>query len=214
MGRVLGAMIGVSVFVLCTQATTSATDWTQAIKPALASVVRLEMQKGEEWTGRCSAVLFNADLGYALTMAHCTKADPKGLSLTANGRHAELIRWNELLDLSVVKFDVKGETPITFAKDTPPMGTPIALLGYAYGSRQLHTQYGHVSLPLDEESQRLMLDVTGIFGDSGGLAINAAGELVGMTSALKSAGGYLVVMLPVEAVKDFVKPYLPKPKTP
>jgi S1-C subfamily serine protease len=69
-------------------------------------------------------------------------------------------------------------------------------------------------LPLDEESQRLMLDATVIFGDSGGMAINAAGELVGMTSAIKTAGGSLAVMLPVESVRDFAKAYLPKPKTP
>lgn len=205
-----------SLTVSATPAPLSATttDWSTAIKPALASVVRLEMQKGEEWRGLCSAVLFNAEAGYALTMAHCTKSDPKGLSLTANGRHAELVRFNEISDLSVIRFDVKGETPITFAKETPPAGTPIAVLGFAFGSRHLHTQFGHVSLPLDEDSQRLMLDATVIMGDSGGLAINAAGELVGMTSAIKTAGGSLGVMLPVETVRDFVKPYLPKPKTP
>lgn len=195
--------------VLVTGIGVSAADWTTAIKPALSAVVRLEIQRGDK-TGRCSGVVFNADAGYALTMAHCTGAEPKGLSLTANGRHADLIRWNEILDLAVIKFDVKGEAQIVLAKQTPPMGTEIALLGFAYGSRQLHTQYGRVSLPLDEESQSLMLDVTTLFGDSGGMAINAAGELVGMTSALKFAGGHLAVMVPVEATRDFVKAYLPK----
>lgn len=211
MRKVVVGLFALLVFVFGEQATT-ATDWTQAIKPALASVVRLEMQRSDG-LGWCSAVLFNAEAGFALTMAHCTGTDPKGLSLTANGRHAELVRWNEILDLAVIKFDVKNEAQIPLAKDTPPMGTEIALLGYAFGSRQLHTQYGHVSLPLDEESRALMLDVTTIRGDSGGLAINAAGELVGMTSAIKISGGYLAVMVPVEAVRDFVKPYLPK-KTP
>jgi putative serine protease PepD len=191
----------------------SNTNWPTAVKPAIGAVVRLEMQR-ESGKGLCSAVLVNADAGFALTMAHCTGTDPKGLSMTANGRHAELIRWNELLDLAVVRFDVKGETQIPLAKETPVAGTEIAVLGFAYGSRQLHTQYGHVSLPLDEESQRLMLDATVIFGDSGGMAINAAGELVGMTSAIKTAGGSLAVMLPVESVRDFAKAYLPKPKTP
>jgi hypothetical protein len=37
---------------------------------------------------------------------------------------------------------------------------------------------------------------------------------VGMTSAIKTAGGSLAVMLPVESVRDFAKAYLPKAKTP
>ena len=187
------------------------TDWTATVKPAKASVVRLEMQRGEG-RGLCSAVVINAEAGYAVTMAHCTGTDPKTLSLTASGRHAELIRWNEILDLAVIKFDVKGETQIALAKATPEEGKEIAIIGFAYGSRQLHTQYGHVSLPLDDESQRLMLDATVIFGDSGGMAINQSGELVGMTSAIKTAGGSLAVMLPVESVRDFAKAYLPKVK--
>lgn len=203
-------MYGVAAAVVLGFITTQSVHWPSIIDAAVQSVVRLEMQKGED-TGLCSGVVIHLDPDLLATMAHCTGTDPKAISLTANGRNAELIYANALLDLAVVKFHAKKERVIKLAADTPPTGTPVALLGFAYGSKQLHAQFGHVSLPLDQDSGRLMLDVTVLRGDSGGMAINSDGELVGMTSAYKMSGGYLTVMAPVEAVRDFVKAYLPKP---
>jgi hypothetical protein len=111
-----------------------------------------------------------------------------------------------------VRFAVKKETAIAFAKETPAAASEVAILGYAYGARELAMQFGRVALPADVDGN-LLLDVTTIRGDSGGAAIDLSGELVGMTSAIKQSGGYLAVLKPVEQARDFVKEYLPKKLT-
>ena len=60
----------------------------------------------------------------------------------------------------------------------------------------------------------LVLDLVAIPGDSGGPAINAAGELVGLTSAVRytaSGSAHVAVIVPVGKLRAFASAYLPKP---
>lgn len=187
-----------------------ASDWTTVVASAAKAIPRLEMQAEDALApGVCAAVVINATTGYALTANHCV--DGKNVALTLNGRHAEIARANRVLDLAVLRFSPKNDTALKLATTAPVMGQQIAVIGYAFGSRQLGTQIGHVSTALDEEHQAMRVGVDVIAGDSGGACLNAAGELVGITVAVQHRGPmHLGIVVPLQTVRDFLEPYLPK----
>lgn len=191
------------------------TDWSIVVKPALKQVVRLEMlREGESSPGVCSGVVINETAGYVLTAAHCVeKPEKEGLSVTVNGRHADVVRVNRLLDLGVVRFDVKGEKEMALADSTPPIGTEVSIVGHAFGDAKLICQFGRIAQALNEPSQMIFLNADVIGGDSGGAVIDVDGKLVGITSRVYYNGPmHLGAAVPVESVRDFVKGYLPKAK--
>lgn len=191
-----------------------AVEWPAILAPAVKAVVRLEMQ-APEWQGKaiCSGTVINAKAGYALTAAHCV--DAKDVALTVNGRHAEVVRQNRVLDLAVIRFSPQGETALVLAAEAPAMGAEIAVMGFAFGSRQLGSQVGHVVTPLEEDEQRTRVAVDVIAGDSGGPCLNAKGELVGISSAVVFRGPmHLGLIVPLKVVREFAEPYLPKKETP
>lgn len=200
-----------AVFVIVVQATIlNATDWTTVIVGLEKSVPRIEAMGEDGVSSTCSGVVLNAQAGFVLTAAHCLEL--KKPAITVDGRHAEIARQNRLLDLAVLRADLKDAKALPLAKDAPKMGDEVAVFGFAFGAKKAGAQFGRVSLPLDDDGA-LVLDLMVIGGDSGGPAINAQGELVGMTSAVKFSHPtmHAAILVPVEKVKDFVSQYLPKP---
>lgn len=191
------------------------TDWSTIIKPALKQVPRLEaLREGAQAPTICSAVLFNKADGYAITAAHCVEK-PQGewIAVTVAGRHAEIQRVNRLLDLAVVRYDVKNEDQIELAEATPAVGSEIAIVGYPFGDGALAPTYGHVSQVLNDSMKLVWVNVDLIPGDSGGATIDLQGRLVGVNVLILYAGaGHMAAVVPVETVRDFVKPYLPMVK--
>ena len=190
-----------------------APDWVTVIKPAFKQVVRLEMlRQGAEGTGVCSAVVIHEINGFLLTAAHCVdKPQAESISITANGRHAEVVKVNALLDLAVLRTQLRGEKQIALADSTPEPGTPIAVVGYAFGWKALHPTFGYVSQNKSDETKGVKLNSDVIGGDSGGAVIDARGKLVAITSALNfwySSG--LAIGVPIETVREFAEPYLAK----
>src|ERR1041385_2925017 len=88
-----------------------AQDWTTRVQPTTKQVVRLEMlAEGQHEPGVCSGVVVNLDPSYLVTAAHCVDHPAAiGFSMTAAGRHAEIVKVNTVLDLAVVRFDAKDE---------------------------------------------------------------------------------------------------------
>jgi S1-C subfamily serine protease len=86
------------------------TDWAAIIKPAAKQVPRLEiLAAGATSPGICSGVVINKSGGYVLTAAHCLGDEHRNTSITVNGRHALIVRSNRLLDLAVVRTELKDE---------------------------------------------------------------------------------------------------------
>ena len=184
------------------------TDWSTVIVGLDKSVPRIEIMGEDGRTATCSGVVLNAEAGFVLSAAHCFEM--KKPAVTVNGRHAEIARQNRLLDLAVLRADLKDAKALPLAKDSPKMGAEVAVFGYAFGAKKPGAQFGRVSLPLDDDGA-LVLDLVVIGGDSGGPAINAQGELVGMTSAVKflHPSMHAALLVPLKAVRDFVEHYLP-----
>lgn len=209
--RVLFSLVLCSVF-LNTSATRTQTDWAATVAAVEKQVPRIEvLQVGKSDPGICSGVIVNTT--YALTAAHCFgdgTTDPFKAGITVAGDHGTLVRINTVKDVAVIKIDdVSSLMPL--APSTPAAGSEVAIVGYAFGSKQLHSQFGRVSNPLDRDTGLLVLNVDLLFGDSGGAVINAKGQLVGMTAAVRYSGpAHLGLAVPVEALRSFLKPFLPK----
>ena len=180
-------------------------DWHVVVQGKDHSVLRMEMS-GEKGAGSCSAVVYQIDAdkqALALTAAHCVR-DAK--DVTVNRRHTETVLSNNLLDLAVVTFKAKDEVPLPLAAVDPTMGTPVAVLGYAFGIKDLAGQFGNVSQLVNSETQTMWINVDLIFGDSGGAVINAKGELVGINSKIASEGpAHMGMAVMLEDIKEFLK---------
>lgn len=190
-----------------------APDWVTVIKPTFKQVVRLEiLRQGEDTPGVCSGVVINEIDGYVLTAAHCVdKPQGENISVTVNARHADVMRINALLDLAVLRTRLRGEKQITLAPSTPEPGSPIAVVGFAFGWKTHHPTFGYVSQNQSDDVKGAKLDADIIGGDSGGAVIDSQGRLVAINSALNfwySSG--LAIGVPIETVAEFAEPYLPK----
>src|SRR5204862_3263754 len=103
-------------------------DWPALVASIDKQVVRFEMlTEGDGEPGVCAGVVINATSGWLLTAAHCVDhPQTKGFSMTVNGRHANVVKVNTILDLAVVKFDPKGEQAMEIADGTPVLGAELA----------------------------------------------------------------------------------------
>lgn len=189
---------------------TFAADWTGILKTVSQQVPRLEiLAEGAEQPGICSGVVLNADSGYLLTAAHCVDGKPEQLSITVNGRHAEIARKNRLLDLAVLRFTPDGELAMRLAPKTPEPGTAVGVAGYLLGSERLRFQFG--MLAGVERDGGLVIDGVVLPGDSGGPIFDIDGRLVGMSNQYYR-GTAVGLAVNVERIRDFVAQYLPREK--
>lgn len=215
MGRTILSGLGAAVMCLTSPVFATQTDWPTVVEEARKQIPRLEiLREGAAKPGVCSGVVINADDGYLLTAAHCVEVDKaKNVAITANGRHAAVEKVNVLLDMAVLKFQVRGEKTITLAPKSPVIGAEVAVLGYAFGIEDIAVQFGRVAQTFNNETKLLWLNVDLIFGDSGGGAIDANGRLVGLSSTILYKGpAHLAAAVPIEKIRDFVEKYLPKPE--
>lgn len=195
------------VLVLLCTVPVFAVDWATVVKPAAKQVPRLQTVNAAGEKGICAAVVINAAAGFALTCAHCVAGKSDELSITVNGRHAEVARSNRLIDLAVVRFTAKDEQTMPLALVTPPAGAPIAVLGFMLGAKDLHTQFGHIASRRSEDGA-IVVDGVILPGDSGGALVNERGELIGISNQYYR-GTAIGLAIPIEVVRDFVEPYLP-----
>ncbi len=187
-------------------------DWVALIPTVEKSIAKLEAQKTGQ-TGICTAVLFEkgADgMMAAFTAAHCVEKQPnERLDLTVSGRTAYVVDSNTILDLAIVRYRSRGgEQPIVIAKQLPHKGEEVMVVGYPFGVEDMAEQFGHVAQPVNKETKTTLLNAMLIFGNSGGAAVNGAGELIGINSAIVSQGpASLAVVVTVEQIVDYVDYY-------
>lgn len=185
---------------------TFAADWAQIVKPTDKQVLRLESQKdGDESPGVCSSVVIAAQ--FVVTAAHCIPpGDLKGFSLTVDGRHAELVKVNRLLDLAVVKFKNHGAVIMPLAPESPAAGTEVVIIGFGFGIDHLAAQFGRVSQPQNRETKMMFVNADILPGDSGGAVMDAQGRLVGVNSRVYYMGpSHMAAAINIEQVADFIE---------
>jgi S1-C subfamily serine protease len=186
-----------------------ATDWVPIGLALDHTVFRVEAQQGDD-SGLCSGSVINVSAGYVLTAGHCVYTGT-GASHTVDGRHAEVVRSNTLLDLAVLRTTLPAEaTEIALAPKVPPIGTPIAAAGFGFGVTKMLMVFGFISQPLNDGDRAVWLNADILFGCSGGPVVDGKGRLIGVTSFIRHSGpAHIAGAVPVEAVRDFVQGLLP-----
>jgi S1-C subfamily serine protease len=190
----------------------STADWVTLIPTVENSIVRLEIEKGSG-NGICTAVIFEIDKdgnAAALTAAHCVAHEPnERIDITVSGRTAHVVDSNSINDLAILRYRARShESAIPLADKLPFKGEEVLVAGYAFGWKEIHEQFGHVSNPKNEESKATALDVTLIFGDSGGAAVNGAGRLIGINSSIASQGpARMGLVRSIEQIQDYIDAY-------
>jgi S1-C subfamily serine protease len=180
----------------------SSDNWPTIVSPLTKQVPRLEILT-EQGGGTCSGVVLSSD--HILTAGHCVPAS-KALSVTVNGKHAEVARVNHILDLAVLKVKLRGWQPMPLAEKNPTVGSEVAAAGFLLGSKDLHVQFGRVSA---FEDHKIVVNVQVLPGDSGGPLVDTQGRLVGMTQGYY-VGSSVTIGAHVEAIRDFVEDFLPE----
>jgi S1-C subfamily serine protease len=192
-----------------------AQDWAPAVAKAAPGVLRLEAV-GQDGSGICSVVVIDKDRGFAVTCAHCVPFGA-GASLAVAKRDVEIMRLNRALDLAVIRIaklhKLADVVNVPVRSTDAPIGTPIAILGYALGAPTFKAQFGYVAEAVSPlVAGDALLDAQAFPGDSGGAVIDASGALVSVTAAvvgqLFSPNAY-AVGVNAEAVRIFLEDYLP-----
>lgn len=178
-----------------------ADSWTLTLDTVERSILRL---RGESHTEKwlCSAVVVGP--GIALTAAHCV--DEKDANLALGERDAAVAKSNRILDLAVLKFTPKNEYALPMALTGPKRGTEVAIVGYALGLPDLHSQYGHVSNTNDSQDHMLVLDLDIFHGDSGTAIVDRQGRLVGLAvSRTDDDSALMGNAVRIEVIRDFLE---------
>lgn len=203
-----------ALLVALSPLSSGAADWPALVRELSHKVVRVEILAGED-KGICTGVIVNAASGYVVTAAHCVSVPPNTkLDVTVNKRDAAVIRYNRLIDLAVLKIEPRSaDAEMPLAETTPPVGTEVAILGFAFGHKGMSVQFGRVSMVLDDDGEQMRVDGMIVPGDSGGPLVDMEGRLVGVSSAIWYAGpSHMAALVPIETVREYVGPYLPAKK--
>ena len=136
-----------------------------------------------------TGIVLTAD-GYIVTNAHIIAgAEQVNVTLSDDSLwSAQLVGFEPLEDLAVLKIDASGLTPAQFGDDTLlRSGDPVSAIGNPMGSRPTITP-GIVSAldqPVSVEGTTMYLLQTSAainYGSSGGALLNDRGQVVGVTT--------------------------------
>lgn len=187
-----------------------AQDWSLQTPHLRKSVFKLESTEG-----RCSAVLVND--GIVLTAAHCIPEKVEGRSVAVDEKHAEVVKYNTVLDLALLKVNGLSGTSVALRKEETNPGLPVAVVGFGHAALKLKFGFGWVSDARDDSlrgvGDRLYFSAAGtVPGDSGGALVDLSGRLVGIVQGGLPGGTILCFASPAGVVEDFVKPHWPAVK--
>ena len=191
-----------------------AQSWITLQGKVAGSVFRLVSKDKDGTGGICAAVLINKDRAALLTAAHCVSPIAEGRSIVVDDRYTTVERWNEILDLAIVRTPgIKG-TPLPLRAEPITVGTPIAFVGYAFGAARQKYTFGFVSDVEDAsiEIGSTFFNTEAINGQSGGLIVDEAGALVSIVQgAFVARSGSLSVGPTPARLKAFAEDYWPQP---
>ena len=210
------------------QVSVAATDLTEIIAKARQSVVTITSQVETRdrfsplsvpATGVGSGVIVTSD-GYILTNRHVIEGTT-GLTVTlSDGREldAELVETATDTDLALIKVDATGLTAATIGdSDAIQVGQTAIAIGSPLGTYTETVTRGIISatdrtITVTDQQTRRQTKLDGLLqtdaainpGNSGGPLLNAAGEVIGINTAVASSSEGLGFAIPIEAASGLV----------
>jgi S1-C subfamily serine protease len=162
----------------------------------------------------CSASMLDVERGFLLTAAHCVPARDESVTLWVDDKRAYVVLVDLKIDLAILQASEVAGRNVVFAEQAPAIGEDVAIVGYPLDSSSPKFTFGHVSDLADISHGRLgqFLDVMIIPGDSGGIVVNAKGEVVGVPQGhlMNSFGTPVLAYVSwLSVTKRFVEPYVP-----
>ena len=160
--------------------------------------------------------------GYILTNKHVVDGANKIYVVLADGteyENVELITTDPLNDVAVLKIpDVSGLSPVTLGDSkTISVGQQVIAIGNALGQYQNTVTSGIISgtgrnITATDESYSSSETLTDMIqtdaainsGNSGGPLVNAAGEVIGINTAVYSDGNNIGFAIPISSVKGLL----------
>jgi len=171
----------------------------KAVEPSTVSIVSTIVQRRGPFSGYAegagTGIVLDAE-GHILTNAHVV-ADADTVTVHVNGeeRSAEVLGGSLQDDIAVLQVDAAGLVPADLAASTPAVGDDVVAIGNALAleggptvtqgivsalGRSIDTEQGHLD-------GLLQTDAAISSGNSGGPLANAAGEVVGINTAVASS---------------------------
>ena len=163
-----------------------------------------------------SGVVIDAAKGYIVTNHHVVE-DADEIAITMhNGHHfkANLIGSDPEVDIAILQADIEGLEAIPFGdSDELRVGDFAVAIGNPFGLGQTVTSgivsaLGRTGLGIEGYENFIQTDASINPGNSGGALVNLKGELIGINTAILSAGGHgnvgIGFAIPINMVRQIV----------
>jgi len=156
--------------------------------------------------------------GYILTNWHCV-SDFGDVTLVIAGKYhtATIVAIDRNTDLALLRTPARGLVPLALTDAIPPVGADVLLIGCPYGysgsvSRGIVSATGRtIELPSGVTlSGMIQTDAAVNPGSSGGPLVNAAGQWVGVATAMRGGANGIAFVTPAATVKRFLGNNLPR----
>jgi S1-C subfamily serine protease len=168
----------------------------QAVEPSVVSIeTTVQVRQGpylSEGQGAGTGVVID-DLGHIITNAHVV-ADATSITVTVGGvaREAELVGSAPSADIAVLQVDPDGLVAADLATSTVAVGDDVVAIGNALALEGGLTVTEGIVSALDRSIQTgsgtldglIQTDAAISSGNSGGALVNAAGEVIGINTAV------------------------------
>ena len=159
------------------------------------SVARLDV-RGPRGTGSGSAVVYTSD-GYLLTNAHVVEGARQIAATLPDGQRldGEIVGTDPTSDIAVVKVDASDLPVPAFADGEPAVGETAVAIGSPFGldgsvtAGVVSALNRTVASPGSPLVDMIQTDAAINPGNSGGALVNGAAAVMGINTAIVSAGG-------------------------
>ena len=156
-----------------------------------------DMPQRRESKSLGSGVVVDAENGYIVTNHHVVEGADEIAITMHDGQHfeARLIGSDPEADVAVLQADIDGLSAIPFAdSDKLRVGDFAVAIGNPFGLGQTVTSgiisaLGRTGLGIEGYENFIQTDASINPGNSGGALVNLRGELIGINTAILSAGG-------------------------
>ena len=167
-----------------------------------------------------SGVIISAD-GYIITNAHVVEGSDDTTVKLLDKREftAKLVGEDPKTDIAVLKIEGKGDLPVANLGDSTNLeiGQWAIAIGNPFGLERTVTVgvisgVGRDDVGVTQYENFIQTDASINPGNSGGPLLNSRGEVIGINTAIMSAGQGISFAIPVNMAKDIAKTLIEKGK--